>query len=132
MLTVRDAQLEVFRRRELDRVVDELAAHFQTIFPEQVAALGDADDLRGLCRRTVARAAEHGIDTKGGLVVLGELWIQFGEGLERSPLREWTLNILDTPRLPGELKAETIRDRYRALTGGRVVTVTTAAAATGR
>ena len=129
MLIIRDAQLEVFRRRDLDRMVADLAEHLRASFPEQVAALGDDGELRAFCGRTLANAAAHGLDTKGALVVLGELWLQFGEDLRRSPLREWTLNILAAPRLPGELKAETIRDRYRALTGGRGVAVTTAASA---
>jgi len=54
-------------------------------------------------------------------MILAELMLQFGEDLKRSPLREWAINILNTPDLPGQLKAETIRDKHDRLTGGRIV-----------
>jgi hypothetical protein len=121
MLVIRDAQLAVLKQGLIDRFLDDLVKHLQTNFAEPAAAVGGEDELREFARRAIEKSAGYGIETRGGMTTMAELMVQFGENLQWSPLREWTFNILETPRLPGHLKIETIRDRYVALTGGRVV-----------
>ena len=71
--------------------------------------------------RTIAKAHGFGIDSMGAVSTLAELMIQFGEDFERSPIREWTGNILMHPELPGYSKAEAIRERHTEATQGRVI-----------
>ena len=121
MLTIRNAQMAVFQQRRIDEFVDDLVRHLQTNFSEPAAVVGGEAELKTFAKRAIDKGAEYGIDTKGGVMILAELMIQFGEDLERSPPREWTMNILNTPNLPGQMKAETVRDKHDALTGGRIV-----------
>ena len=61
------------------------------------------------------------VNYQGIRSTLAELMIQFGEDFERSPIREWTGNILVHPELPGYSKAEAIRERHTETTQGRVI-----------
>ena len=67
------------------------------------------------------KAAAHGMDHQGGATIIAELMLQFGDDFERSPVRAWTESILKQPELPGPVKAESLRERYRDLSGGRPV-----------
>ncbi len=121
MLVIRDAQSAVLDRSLADRFLDELVKHLQTDLTEPAAQVGDKDALRDFVKLAMEKSAAYGIESRGGVAIMAELMVQFGENLQWSPLREWSFNILDTPRLPGQLKIETVRDKHDALTGGRVV-----------
>lgn len=113
--------MAAFRKVLIDRFLEDLVHHLQWNFAGLAGAIGGDAELNAFASRCMEKAEGYGLDTAEAVTTLAELMIQFGEDLRWSPLREWTLNILNTPRLPGSLKAERIRDRYEALTGGLVV-----------
>lgn len=121
MLTLRETQLSAFRQSAIEGFAADAVNHLLTHFPAPSAVLGGEPAVRQLVQRGIARGSHFGLDTTGALLVMLELWIQFGENFERSPLREFTGNILAHPQLPGEAKAGLIRDRHHELTGGCVV-----------
>ena len=121
MLTIRDEQMTAFRkdagRAFAERLTDHLLAHF----PSSSAALGGRKEVHAFVVRTMVKAHGFGIKSSGAVSTLAELTIQFGEDFERSPIREWTRNILAHPELPGSVKAEAIRERHTEATQGRVM-----------
>ena len=121
MLTIRDSQFTAFRQAAADAFAEKALKHLLLHYPEPSAALGGAGEVRAFVLRGIQRAAQSGVDTDGAVTALLELWIQFGEHFERSPLRAWAANILSHPTLPGTVKAEVIRDRHIELTGGCVL-----------
>jgi hypothetical protein len=80
--------------------------------------MGEAG-TRELTDRTLRAAANHGIENSGGILVLLDLQLQYGERFERSPDAEWARNMLAHPSLPGHIKMAAIQDRFDARTGGR-------------
>ena len=121
MLVIRPQQSHTFRHSRAEQFARELAARLRSKYPSQTASLGDESALDGFVSRTLDRLTRFGVDTRGGVTVLAELMLQFGEEFERSGLREWTMTILQHPTLPGALKAQVIHERYQELTGGRGV-----------
>lgn len=121
MLVIREDQLAAFRLAAKERFVDDTAAHLRQHYPAPCAALGPEAQVRAFVRRGMTSAAKHGIEGWGGQTLYLELLVQFGEHLERSPLRQWSKNILENPDLPGDAKAEVLRDRHLAATQGRVL-----------
>src|SRR5262245_60840238 len=121
MLLVRERQLAAFQDAMRDAYVEGALNYLLLHYPEPSAALGGASEVRAFVCRGMQRASRFGVDTDGAITVLLELWIQFGENFERSPLRAWTANILSHPELPGTAKAGVISDRHTELTGGCVM-----------
>jgi hypothetical protein len=121
MLVIRNAQLAIFRNRALHAFAQELAAHLLEHYPSPCAALGGEPALSGFIERTIKRANEYGITNQGSVKVFAELLIQFGEQFQRSPIREWTNNILAHPDLPGSAKVSALRARHDEATGGRIM-----------
>jgi hypothetical protein len=121
MITIRDTQVAAFRQSAIDAYALDAAKHLLTNFPGPSAALGGETGVRAFVQRGIERGRQSGVETEGAVTVLLELWIQFGENFERSPLREFTKNILAHPTLPGDAKADLIRGRHEELTGGCVV-----------
>ena len=121
MLTIRKAQFAVFHQFAIDAFAADAVKHLLTHFPGPSAALGSEAEVRSFVQRGIERGREFGVETGGAVTVLLELWIQFGENFERSPLREFAKNILAHPLLPGDAKADMIRDRHHELTGGCVM-----------
>jgi hypothetical protein len=113
--------MAAFRRELAGRFLEDLVRHLRRNFAGPAGAVGGDAELRAFAARCLKKGEGYGLDTAEAVTTLAELMIQFGEELRWSPLREWTLNILNTPRLPGGLKAERIRERYEELTGSRVV-----------
>jgi hypothetical protein len=99
------------------RLVDHLIAYY----PALSAKLGGRSDVGAFVGRTIDRARGFGIQSMGDVTVLAGLMIQFGENFERSPIREWTLNILAHPALPEYAKTDVIRERHDEQTQGRVL-----------
>jgi hypothetical protein len=123
MLIIRNAQIETFRQAARETFTAALIVHLKTSLPGPAASLDGDADWNAFARRAIAAGARYGIHSGSGLTILAELMLQFGENFERSPLRQWTADILAQPRLPGQIKAEALRERYQDLTGGRPVVV---------
>jgi hypothetical protein len=100
---------------------ERLTAHLLAHYPSSSAALGGRNEVFAFVERTIAKANGFGIESTGAVSTLAELTIQFGEDFERSPIREWSRNILAHPELPGSSKAEAIRERHTEATQGRVI-----------
>ncbi len=123
MLTIRSTQIQELDRDAAERFVAVAEEHLLRHYPGPSERLGGPEAVQAFVRRGIERARQNRVETRGAVVVLLELWIQFGEQFERSPIRQWTANFLSHPELPGEIKAEVIRDRHRELTGGCVLMV---------
>ena len=121
MLTLRNEQMAAFQKYAVREFAERLTAHLLTYYPTSSAALGGRDEVFAFVERTIAKADGFGIKTTGAVSTLAELMIQFGEDFERSPIREWTSNILAHRELPGSSKAEAIRERHTEATQGRVM-----------
>lgn len=121
MFTIRDKHQAALSRSMADRFASEAICHLMTHFPAPSTRLGGKQAVQEFVERGTARARTLGVDTDAAVIVLLELWIQFGEEFERSPLREFSQNILAHGMLPGFAKVEMIRDRHQELTGGCVM-----------
>lgn len=120
-LVIREEQMAAFKLADERRFILNLASHLLTHYPTLSAKLGGKAEVAAFARRAIVNAHGFGVQSKGAVTALAELTIQFGENFERSPIREWTLNILAHPELPGYAKAEVIRERHHEQTEGRVL-----------
>ena len=121
MVTIRNQQMETLRQQEVDRFASNLVEHLLTTHALAATRIGSRHDLTAFVRRAIARVEDCGVHSPGGITVVVELLLQFGEEFKRSPLRDWALKILEHPTLGGDLKAEKLRERHEELTGGRTV-----------
>lgn len=121
-LTIRDAQLSMFRQLRVAGFIDNLVAYFAGEYPSHAARLG-AEGLRTLVERSIEAADTLGIRLEGAVGAFIELKLIYGENLERSPDREWARNILAHPTLPDYIKVGAVQDRLSERAGGRVLVV---------
>jgi hypothetical protein len=121
MLTIREAQMVVFRREALERFFDRLVQHLICELPGPSAAAGSEAGVRAVARAAIERAAQHGIESAGSVTVLAELLLQYGVDFQRSTLRAWIRKMLSNPDLSGDMKVQAIRDRLDEETGGRTL-----------
>ncbi len=119
MLTIRDQQMHVFRRYAIGKLADQVARLLLRKHPVRSAAIGGESGVRAFVARNLDKPAGWGVESPGGIAIVFELLLQFGEELERSPAREWSLNILTHPVMSGDLKAGTVWERHQRLTDGR-------------
>jgi hypothetical protein len=120
MVTIRSAQLAVFRQARVRAFVDRMTGHLATEFPTLFDRQGK-ERTRAFVERSVASAAELGIKREGAVGALIELWFVYGERFERAPAREWARHMLTHPRLPDYIKIEAIQERFDQASGGRVL-----------
>ncbi len=118
MLTIRSDQMKALGAQSQAGFVDRLLSHLAAQYPSwcEECKAGEALSF-------VQRAIEHGEkqNIRGELAVakLAELMLEFGENLERSPDREWAVEILAHPTLPDRLKVTVLSDRLRVRTAGK-------------
>src|SRR5437868_3600457 len=110
-----------FERRAIDEFVEYASRHLWTYYPGGCAFVGGSAEVTAFVRRTVERGKGYGIESRGAVLAFAELLLQFGENFERSPIREWTMNMLAHPVLPGSAKVEGILERHLERTQGRVI-----------
>jgi hypothetical protein len=122
MLTIRDAQLQVFRDERTRSFVADLVAYLTAEYPSHVARLGEAG-TRAFVERTLEAARDLRIQTQGAIGALAELRLMFGEHLERAPERQWARKILAHQTLPDYIRVGAVQDRLSERTGGRVLLV---------
>lgn len=122
MLTIRTPQLDALRRGLLESFVPETASYLCAEYPRHFAQMGHAGML-AFVERGLGAARALRFESKGAIVALLELWLVYGERLERAPRREWAQNILSHPRLPEAVRIDAVRDRFEELTAGRVLVV---------
>ena len=120
MITIRDSQVAVFRQARIDAFVHDMVQYISAEYPTHYQHLGPAG-TREFVLRALASATRMGIELEGAVGVLIELWLMFGEQLERAPDRVWARRILAHPRLPDFVRVETVQNRLLERTGGRVL-----------
>lgn len=124
LLQLHETQMQSFRATLLERFLQRTVDHLLEHFPDPCAsAFARRDDVLAFVTRGTNRASRLNVTTPTAVTALLELWLQFGEDFERSPIRVWTTNILSHPDLPGTAKVDVIRDRHQELTGGCVMVV---------
>ena len=100
----------------VDRMAQSIARHY----PRQFSEMG-VDGTRAFIGRAIARGRGNHVETEGGVAVLMELMIQFGEDFQRSKDRDWAHRMLAHPTLPAQLKMTLIHRRMTELSRGRVI-----------
>lgn len=122
MLTIRAPQLQMFCDDRVRLFLDQLTSYIASEYPAQARALGP-DGVRAFVERSVQAAAAMGITREGSVGALTELWLVYGDRLERAPDREWAHNILAHKELPDYVKVEAVQNRLQEKTGGRRLVV---------
>jgi len=88
MLTIRTAQLDVFRAQAADRFDRRMLAALARTFPRDHARLGDAP-LLALARDGRARAARQGWRSEQSVYLFLALALMFGIGFDSDPQLPW-------------------------------------------
>ena len=89
-------------------------------YPRQFELMGRSG-TNDLVRRAIEKAHANHVETQGGVAVLIELMIQFGQDFENSPDKEWADEILAHATLPASLKLTLMYQRMTELSRGRVI-----------
>jgi len=118
LLVIRNEQLDALRRARVLEFETQTVARIQQEYPEDFGILGEEGALN-LVRHAMRSAASLGIHHPQAIQALLQLYIEFGTELELAPYRQWALQLLDHPTLPGPMKVNLIRGRLSALTQGR-------------
>jgi hypothetical protein len=93
VLTIRQAQMDVFSQVEVQKFVDWMVAHLKQFFPPQSQALGEPQ-LQEMIRHGIRRAANHGITTERDVCKFIDLMIVFGRDFDRDEKSAWAGQIL--------------------------------------
>lgn len=120
MLTLRTEQLQIFEHGALACWVERMVGALAHDYPRQFHALGP-DGARDLVHRALAKGRANHVVTQGGVAVLLELMVQFGEDFQHSPDKAWADDMLAHPSLPAQLKLSLMREHMTRLSRGRVV-----------
>jgi hypothetical protein len=96
MLIVRADQLAVFERLQLDRFVDQTAAHLRQEHQDAVAAL-PPDRLRDRVALAVARGMAYGMRTEAALQQFVAVMFEFGADFDDHPTVRAILHDPSTP-----------------------------------
>jgi hypothetical protein len=118
-LLIRNEQMAVFSDFYKQSFEDRMAANIMRDHPERFHETGRAKQL---IARAIETGRRYGIETEGGVAVLIQLMICFGENFELSPDRQWAFDMLAHPVAPAVLRISLVRDRMLSRSQGRVVT----------
>lgn len=120
MLTIRRDQLELFEQQLLATFREDAAQYLRDEYPDACADLG-RDGLQRMIQMGLDDARQHGLKTRGSVIIYIELLLVFGERFQLSPDRRWAEKILAHPTLPDYARMQAIRERLASRSGGRVV-----------
>jgi hypothetical protein len=118
-LLIRNEQMAIFSDFYKQSFEDRMAANIMRDHPERFRETSQAKQL---IARAIETGRQYGIETEGGVAVLIQLMICFGENFELSPDRKWAFDMLAHPVAPAVLRISLIRDRMMSRSQGRVVT----------
>ncbi|MBS1826005.1 MAG: hypothetical protein JST93_11835 [Acidobacteria bacterium] len=108
MLTIREAQLEVFRRNIDRMLLDRLAPQLLQEYPDRFL---DLDSARTQAAITLRKADQSTIESESSIAELARLMVQFGNEFESFVDAAWAAAILSHKALPGDLKVSLLRQR---------------------
>jgi hypothetical protein len=100
MLTIRQAQMDVLSRLEVQKFEDWTLTHLQRFFPAQCAALGE-QRLRESIQHGIRRAASYGFKAKRDVCKYIDLMIVFGRDFDTDKRHRWATEILARRVDPG-------------------------------
>jgi hypothetical protein len=120
MLTIRREQLHVFETYRTEFWVSQSVESISRSYPRQYAEMGPSG-AREFVYRAIAKGRTNHVGTAGGIGVLIELMIQFGEEFQNSRDKAWADRFLANPKLPPELKMTLMYNRMTEVSQGRVI-----------
>jgi hypothetical protein len=106
MLTIRQAQLVVLSRLEVEKFEDWILAHLRKFFPTQCAALGERA-LQELIQHGIQRSARYGVTTRRDVCKYIDLMIVFGRDFDTDTRSRWAADILRR-RVDSGVKMQTL------------------------
>jgi hypothetical protein len=92
-LRIRQAQMAVFSRVEVEKFEDWMVAHLKKFFPKQSKSAGEVR-VREIVRHGIKRAAAHGITAKKDVCKYIDLAILFGPDFDTDKRSRWAAQIL--------------------------------------
>ena len=120
MLTVRRDQMRLFEQLSRESWVDRMAQSVVTNYPSRFEAM-DSAEAPDFIVRAIEKGSRNHVETEGGVAMLIDLMVQFGENFENSRDKAWADEILAHPTLPPEVKLPLMYRRMTQLSRGRVV-----------
>jgi hypothetical protein len=120
MLVIRAEQWRFFERSSEEAWVARISRYITRTYPRSFDAMGE-DGTRAFIRRAIAKGRANHVETQGGIGVLLELMIQFGEDFQYSRDKVWAHEMLAHPTLPAQLKLTLMHRRMTELSKGRVI-----------
>ena len=112
--------MAILGRVPYNSFINRMVKYIATEYPRQYASMGQAG-AREFVVGVIQKGRQNHVETKGGLAVLLELMIAFGDNFQNSPHKEWANELLAHPTLPEQIKMRILRERMTALSQGRVV-----------
>lgn len=120
MLTVRQSQLTTFSEARRSVFLARLLRVFENDYPVEFARLG-REKAEEFAKRTLTASERFGLERENAILVYLGLRVEFGENFEKSPDRDWAIELLSHPKVPDVLKVSIVRDRFRERTQGRQI-----------
>jgi hypothetical protein len=99
MLTIRQAQFDVFSKQEVDKFEKWMLAHLKKFFPAQCSSAGDAC-LRDLIQYGMKRAADHKFSARRDVCKYIDLMLVFGRDFDTDRRLPWAAETLRKSRDP--------------------------------
>jgi hypothetical protein len=96
VFVVKQRQVDAFRAASLADFSEELVAHLRGFAPAHAAMLG-VPALRRAVGLGLARAAEHGLVTRGAARLFVELTFMLGSAFDTDPILPWAAGALRAP-----------------------------------
>ena len=112
--------MSVLERVSDDTYTERMVRYISREYPRQYQAMGPIGTSE-FVRGAIQKGRRNHVETRGGLAVLIELMIAFGESFQNSPHQDWANELLAHPTLPAPIKMRILHDRMTALSQGRVV-----------
>jgi hypothetical protein len=120
VLLIRREQLAVLERIPYSAYTERMVRYIAKEYPRQFQAMGQIGTGE-FVMEAIQRGRRNHIETQGGIAVLIELMIAFGEDFQNSPHKDWANELLAHPTLPAQIKMRILRERMTVLSQGRVV-----------
>jgi hypothetical protein len=120
MLTIRNAQMAALERIPYNSYIERMVSYISKEYPRQFQDMGQIGTSE-FVMEAIRKGRRNHIETQGGIAVLIELLIAFGENFQNSPHKDWANELLAHPTLPAQIKMRILLERMTALSQGRVV-----------
>src|SRR5579863_8700811 len=102
MWTIRQEQIETFRRATLQQFEDRMVTHLQQFAPRHWRVMSEADG-RKVIRLGIDRAAQRGFTNEGPVRFFIELMFMFGSYFDTDLQHPWATAILEDSAFPDQI-----------------------------